>query len=156
MEFGASVIVASSSQTRVDDAIIRLRESGDVSRITGYTVNLRGGAEGVKGVESHMSKFLLEQVKEPFDHFVFTAGDSITLGTIADIDLAKTAEDMHVRYWAPFAACKILKNSGLLKEGGSITLTSGIVTIRPQKGFANAPGESRRVDFHPDADDSWE
>lgn len=88
-----------------------------------------------------MSKFLLEQVKEPFDHFVFTAGDSVSRSPIAELDFNRVAEGMDVRYWAPFAACKILKNSGLLKEGGSITLTSGILVIRPQPGSTVAVGE---------------
>lgn len=136
MEFGASVIVASSSQERVDNAVIRLRESGDASRIAGYTIDLRGGTDGIKGVETRMSKFLLEQVKEPFDHFVFTAGDGLggPPPSLGEIDLEQASDRMHVRYWAPFAACKILQNSGLLREGGSITLTSGVLVIRPQPG----------------------
>lgn len=143
MEFGASVIVASSSQARVDDAITRLKESGDASRIAGYTIDLRGGTDGIKGIESRLTKFFLEQVKEPFDHFVSTAGDSISNLTLANVDLEleQASGGMNVRYWAPFAACKILQNYGLLKEGGSITLISGVRALRPRIGALGAAGE---------------
>lgn len=136
LEFGASVIVASSSQSRVDDAKVRLTESGDASRISGYTIDLRGGTEGIPGIESRMYKFLVEQVKEPFDHFVFTAGDKMHLATIAEVDLVKVNENQDVRYWAPYAAIKIIQKHFLLKEGGSITLTGGVNDIRPHPGWA--------------------
>lgn len=141
LEFGASVIVASSSQTRVDEAIIRLRESGDVSRISGYMINLRRGTYGVGGIEARMSKFLLEQVKDPFDHIVFTAGDIFSVTDIGKADLDSVNRDMDVRYWAPFAACKILRNSRLLRDGGSITFTGGHIALRPEKGTAGAAGK---------------
>lgn len=144
LEFGASVIVASSNQARVDNAIVRLSECGDTSRISGYALDLGGGIDGIKGMESRITKFLLEQVKDPFDHLVFTAGDTSPVATIAGTDLEQANLDMSVRYWAPFAACKILQNNKLLRETGSITFTSGVLVVRPKAGYSGVAGESNR------------
>lgn len=62
------------------------------------------------------------------DHLVFTAGDQLRLGAIAQLDLAEARAAFEVRI---FAALGVLKHAKVRKTG-SITLTSGVAFRRPQ------------------------
>lgn len=116
---GASVSVASSRSERVAEAVARL---GD--RVKGYTVDL-----------SHESavRSLFGQVGA-IDHLVYSAGDSLRTGALADMDLATVRRLFEVRVFGAIAAVK--HAAPYLRPGGSVVLTSGIASLRPQKGWA--------------------
>lgn len=68
-----------------------------------------------------------------FDHLVFTAGESLLVEDIDTIDMLSARQFFTLRYWGAFMAAKY--GSRNIKEGGSITFTSGVAASRPQKGF---------------------
>lgn len=115
---GASVSVVSSRSQRVAEAVAGL---GD--RASGYTVDL-GNEPAVRG--------LFEEVG-PFDHLVYSAGDSLRIGALVDMGLDSVRQVFDVRVFGAIAAVK--HAAPYLRPGGSMVLTSGVASLRPQKGW---------------------
>ncbi|MEK8129641.1 SDR family oxidoreductase [Paenibacillus filicis] len=114
---GASVVVVSSRQDRVDAAISRLPRGTE-----GYAVDLS---------DEEQVRAFFKRIGE-FDHLVFTAGESLSFDTIGEIELAAARQLFDLRYWGAYMAAKY--GSGNIRQGGSITLTSGTAGIRPSAG----------------------
>ena len=115
---GASVVVASSSRQRVDHAAASL---GD--RAEGHVVDL-GDEAAVRG--------LFERLGD-FDHLVYSAGDSLQIGLLADTGLDAMRKAFDIRLFGAIAAVK--HAAPHLRPGGSVVLTGGIAGLRPQKGW---------------------
>jgi NAD(P)-dependent dehydrogenase (short-subunit alcohol dehydrogenase family) len=115
---GASVIIASSQQARVDQALDTLPGAA------GHAVDLTDAA----AVQAFFARI------GAFDHLVFTAGESLQLGSMAttDVDSARRFSDL--RYWGAYIAAKY--GSGSIRAGGSIVFTSGLASQRPHSGWA--------------------
>ena len=60
-----------------------------------------------------------------------TSGDKLYIAAIEDIDLDKTVQAYRVRHLAALAAVKAIKKHDLIREGGSIVLTSGGAFEKP-------------------------
>jgi len=117
---GASVVVGSSSVAKVAAAKERLPEA------EGFAIDVTD--------EASVAAFF-EQVGA-FDHLVFTAGDwaSFGGGPIAKLDVGNAASAFAVRFWG--AATAVKHAARLIREGGSITLTDGMIAHRPRRGAA--------------------
>jgi NAD(P)-dependent dehydrogenase (short-subunit alcohol dehydrogenase family) len=116
---GAMVVIASKNGDRVATAV---RAIG--ANAKGEVANLGSEAE---------TRALFARVG-PFDHLVYTAGESLTLGALEalDIDAAKKAFDVRV-----FGALAAVKHaSPTLRKTGSIVLTHGIAGRRPMAGWS--------------------
>ncbi|MFC0399482.1 SDR family oxidoreductase [Paraburkholderia rhizosphaerae] len=111
---GAEVTIASSSLQRVQDALEQLPKG------------TRGEAVDFTD-EARVSAFF-ERVGA-FDHFVYTAGESLFLQTLAELSIAEARKAFDVRYWGAVTAVK--HAAPHLRPGGSITLTSGVASSRP-------------------------
>jgi NAD(P)-dependent dehydrogenase (short-subunit alcohol dehydrogenase family) len=120
---GASVVVASSNQARVDEALAGLQ--GDAA---GHAVDLLNEA-AVRDFFARVGAF---------DHLVFTAGESLSLGPLVDTALDTARHVFDVRFWGALAAAKY--GAPLMNAGGSIVFTSGIAGARPQSGWALIAG----------------
>jgi len=118
---GARVIIASSSQHRIDSALAELPAGN-----TGYTVDL-SKEDNIKSFFAGIGNF---------DHLLYTAGENLKLSTLNGTDLSRAKDFFTVRYWGALAAVKY--GSPLINEGGSICLTSGIASQRPMSGWALA------------------
>lgn len=126
---GANVVVVSSRQSRVDDALERLGEGSE-----GFAADLSDAG----AVET-----LFRRVG-PFDHLVFTAGDSIRQSAIGETDVDAAKDFFGVRFWGAVTAAKY--GSTLIRKGGSIVLTSSTVPRRPLAGFAIGASISSAVE----------
>lgn len=118
---GAKVVIASSSLSRIDQALKALPESS-----SGYAVDLSKEAN-IRDFFSGIGAF---------DHLVYTAGENLNLQNIADTDLEKARDFFTLRFWGALAAVKY--GAPLIREGGSIGLTSGIASQRPGAGWSLA------------------
>jgi NAD(P)-dependent dehydrogenase (short-subunit alcohol dehydrogenase family) len=118
---GAVVTIVSASASRVDAALSELPEGS-----RGFALDL--------SEETNIQNFFLSI--EKFDHLIYTAGENLTLNTFAETELEQAREFFTVRYWGAFAALKY--GAGLINPGGSISLTSGIASLRPGSGWALA------------------
>jgi NAD(P)-dependent dehydrogenase (short-subunit alcohol dehydrogenase family) len=118
---GAEVVVGSSQTANVEAAS---RKLGD--RASGYRIDVK--------IEPDVAGFF-ERVGA-FDHLVFTAGDwgerGLRQASVSDLERAPAL--FNVRYWGALAAIKHAQP--LIRAGGSITLTNGMIAHRPRKGSA--------------------
>jgi NAD(P)-dependent dehydrogenase (short-subunit alcohol dehydrogenase family) len=118
---GADVVVVSSRQESVDKAVAELPAG-----TTGHAVDLRNEAEVAR----------LFQRIGPFDHLVYTAGEPLTLLTVADMPIVKAREFFGLRFFSVLAAVK--HAAPRIRPGGSITLTTGSAGERPSPGWSVA------------------
>ena len=116
---GAKVAVASSQAAKVDAAAARLGAGA------------RGAIVDVSNEESVAGLF---EALGPFDHLAFTAGDwgGSLFAPTRDLDLAAARAGFTVRFWGALAVAKHACRS--IADGGSITLTGGLLAHRPMKG----------------------
>jgi NAD(P)-dependent dehydrogenase (short-subunit alcohol dehydrogenase family) len=118
---GADIVVASSSQAKVDAARLGL-PAGAVADVVDVTDEQQVAAF-FAGIGS-------------FDHLVYTAGDwgPMAGGRLRDLDLDRAAQVFAVRFWGALSAAKHAHAS--MVPGGSITLTDGLIAHRPRPGAA--------------------
>jgi NAD(P)-dependent dehydrogenase (short-subunit alcohol dehydrogenase family) len=116
---GASVIIASSRRERVDQAL-----KGLPTGVEGHVVDLVS--------ELAIRDFFA--AIDSFDHLVFTAGESLELGAIAQTTIEQAQRFFQLRYWGAFMAAKY--GSPKIKAGGSIVFTSGLAGRRPHTGWS--------------------
>jgi NAD(P)-dependent dehydrogenase (short-subunit alcohol dehydrogenase family) len=114
---GASVVIASSRKTRVDHALAALPAGAE-----GHVLDV-ADADATKNLFARLGGF---------DHLVFTAGETLQLGSLASTDVAMARRAFELRYWGAYIAAKY--GSGSIRAGGSIVFTSGLGGQRPPQG----------------------
>ncbi|SDR09545.1 NAD(P)-dependent dehydrogenase, short-chain alcohol dehydrogenase family [Chryseobacterium soldanellicola] len=120
-EEGANLVIVSSNQERIDDALKNLPKGTE-----GYAIDLS---------KEENIRLLFENIGK-FDHLVYTAGENLNLSSLSETDLQKARDFFTLRYWGAIAAIKYAAPN--MNEGGSINLTSGIANQRPGAGWALA------------------
>jgi len=116
---GATVIIVSSNQQRIDNALKELPAGSK-----GFVADLTDETQ----IQVLFADF------GNFDHLVFTAGDTLQLKNLGDINIVDAKTFFDVRYWGAFTAVKYAVQ--YLNEGGSITLTGGVASLRPDNGWS--------------------
>jgi NAD(P)-dependent dehydrogenase (short-subunit alcohol dehydrogenase family) len=116
---GASVVIASSRKARVDEALATLPPSAK-----GHALDL-AEEQAVKAFFAGLG---------PFDHLVFTAGETLQLGALKETDITVARGFFNLRYWGAYMAAKF--GSGSIRRGGSIVFTSGLAGARPHPGWS--------------------
>jgi NAD(P)-dependent dehydrogenase (short-subunit alcohol dehydrogenase family) len=118
---GAKVVIVSSNAERVKKAA-----DGIGGEAQGYAVDV-SDERAIATLFSNLG---------PFDHLVFTAGDSLHLHDLANTDLQQARRAFELRYWAALAAVQY--GSPYIRKEGSVVLTTGIAGQRPRKGWVIA------------------
>lgn len=118
---GAAVVIASSRQARVEEALRTLPQ-----RAEGHALDL-SDETAVRALFAQLGSF---------DHLVFTAGESLQLELLASTDVEVARRFFGLRYWGAFLAAKY--GSRNIREGGSVVFTSGIAGQRPRLGWSVA------------------
>ena len=118
---GAAVVVASSRSQRVESALAALQ-----GKAQGEVVDL---------ADESQVRALFERLGA-FDHFVYSAGETLHLETLDKIQIDQARGFVNLRFWGAFMAAKY--GSPHIRPGGSITLTNGAAGLRPHKGWTVA------------------
>lgn len=118
---GARVIIVSSNQNRIDQALTELPEG-----CAGYAVDL-SKEENIKNFFDTMGNL---------DHLIYTAAENLTLNNLNETEIDRARQFFNLRFWSALAAVKYA--SPLINAGGSISLTGGIAGARPGKGWSIA------------------
>ena len=116
---GASVVIASRRRTRVDQALATLPADAE-----GQVVDL-ADPDAIQKLFARLGNF---------DHLVFTAGETLRLGSLTSKDVDAARRAFELRYWGAYLAAKY--GSGNIRAGGSIVFTSGTAGRRPRTGWA--------------------
>jgi NAD(P)-dependent dehydrogenase (short-subunit alcohol dehydrogenase family) len=120
-ESGASVVIVSRSEQRVDAALSQLPDNAE-----GYAADLTSDQETAN---------VLRQIGA-FDHLVYTAGENLNLAPLKDTDLLEARGLLETRLWGALSAVKAAHAQ--IRPGGSIVLMSGSASERPQSGWSIA------------------
>lgn len=120
-EEGATVVIVSSNQKKIDAALRALPKDS-----SGFKVDL-SKEQDIESLFTNIGKF---------DHLLYTAGENLNLSSLSSTDLAQAKNFFTVRFWGAIAAIKYA--APFINEGGSISLTSGIASLRPGPGWALA------------------
>ncbi|MBT2623488.1 SDR family oxidoreductase [Chryseobacterium sp. ISL-6] len=126
---GAIVIVVSSTQQKVDEALHLLPKES-----TGFVADL--------GNEKQI-ELLFKKIGE-FDHLIFTAGDTLKFNELTDLNIQEAKQSINLRFWGAIMAVK--HATPLIKKGGSITLTTGALGRKPRKGTAIISGMASAIE----------
>lgn len=118
---GAVVTIASSGKERIDAALAELPDTCE-----GAVLDVRDEAAVAD---------LFARVGE-LDHVVFTAGDRADRRALKELPLDEARRTFDVRLWGAVAVAK--HAAPRIRPGGSITLTTGTIGVRPVPGAALA------------------
>ncbi len=113
---GAIVTIASRSQEKVDAALLKLRGAAK-----GVLLDT-GDAEALEG-------FFAEQ--GAFDHIVCSAAQT-RVAAVRELPLEDAYGSFNSKFWGAYRLARAAK----INEGGSLTLTSGFLSVRPKAGAA--------------------
>ncbi|KAI1781301.1 putative short chain dehydrogenase/ reductase [Hypoxylon cercidicola] len=129
------VVIASSSEAKVNDAIRRLKAASPAGDVSGYTIDLAD-----EDPESRLEKLLADaSAPGPLDHIVYTAGRAEGK-PIAEVDLDSVIRLARVPFFVPVLVAKL--GPKYLRSGytSSITFTSGRVVEKPVPGYSLMSG----------------
>lgn len=139
LSLGAIVTISSSRQSKLENALERLRTS-----VPGSAASVNGQVCDLSDVDSMRSNLegLLKSVTstQPLDHIVFTAGDGIQIRPIAELEVPTIQRMGHVRFFGPMLLGGLAKDYMKLSKTSSITLTSGVNVQKPGKGWTAVAG----------------
>jgi NAD(P)-dependent dehydrogenase (short-subunit alcohol dehydrogenase family) len=120
-EHGASTVIVSRSQARIDAALEQLPTGAE-----GYAADLTS--------EQQVQRMFAEV--GAFDHLVYTAGENLVLSRLEQTDLGDARVFLETRMWGALSAVK--HGQRQIKAGGSIVLMSGSASARPQANWTVA------------------
>ena len=133
LEFGASVIISSSQQSRIDSSINQLLKAYPSARgrIAGYPCDLSSPS-----VEANIEKLLDRCGGPKFDHIVHTAGDQLATLKLEDATLDSIQKAAMVRFNSPLLLAKHAPRYLNPGPASSITLTTGVISRKPNKDWS--------------------
>ena len=131
LESGATVILSSSKQERIDSAISSLLKSypSAESRLSGYACDLSDG----KTIDGNI-KAVFDKVGE-VNHVISSAGDSIKTTPLAESTLESLQQTGMVRFFGAMLITKHAVSHMPKSASSSITFTSGAVAEKPMPGW---------------------
>jgi NAD(P)-dependent dehydrogenase (short-subunit alcohol dehydrogenase family) len=115
---GAAVVVASATERRVESALAALPRNAE-----GHVVDL---------LDPGALTSFFDRIGA-LDHLVFTAGESLQLGAVAETPVEDARRALELRVWGAYDAVRF--GAPRLRPGGSIVLTSGTAGPRPSAGW---------------------
>jgi NAD(P)-dependent dehydrogenase (short-subunit alcohol dehydrogenase family) len=113
------VVIASSRQSSVDRALATLPDT-----VSGYSLDLRD--------EAALGR-LFEDIGD-IDHLIYTAAEPLVMMNLEELDIQAARDFFGLRFFGALAAVKAATPH--IRQGGSITLTSGSAAERPGTGWS--------------------
>lgn len=114
---GASVVVVSSTQKKVNEALSAMPEG-----ITGFIADVG---------DEKQTELLFKKIGE-FDHLIFTAGDKLSFKELSELDIEEAKKSFTIRFWGAIIAAKYA--NPMIRKNGSIILTTGALGRKPREG----------------------
>lgn len=149
-EFGAKVTISGTNQSKVDIKISEMQSNnpaGDTSKLRGFPCDL-GNQDKTEGDLTALFDFATHDGQSKLDHIVFCSGDALSFKPLAELNISYVQALSMVRFTAPAIIAKLLALHGYLNSSpsSSLTLTSGINTARPSKGWTLMAGVGGAVE----------
>ncbi len=144
VEYGATVIVSSSQQSKIDKTLSRLRDSYNSSdRILGHACDL-SGADTLEANLTALLDFATDNGEHKLDSVVSTAGAGAATFPIIEATLEKLSRPSVISLYAPSVLASLIARSPghymPVSRASSITLTGGIAGHKPPPGWSMYAG----------------
>ena len=140
LEFGASVVIASRSDSKVSDAVSKLKQSypDAAGRIRGHKVNLNTQETNVEEELVKLFDFATENGAKKLDHVVETAGDLELRGklNLETVTPELMAQATSVRLVGVVLLAKVAARYLAKSYKSSFTMTSGALVYKPRPGLS--------------------
>ena len=111
---GAAVTIASRSRPKLDAAVQDLGPGTSAAQLD-------------TGDEAAVERFFSEHA--PFDHIVVSAAQTPS-GPVRGLSLEDARRAMESKFWGAYRVARVAR----IAEGGSLTLVSGFLSVRPSAG----------------------
>jgi NAD(P)-dependent dehydrogenase (short-subunit alcohol dehydrogenase family) len=122
---GAEVTIASRNQAKLDAAAADIRKAvGTAAGSALHTAVLDTADEAA--VDAFFAK------AGPFDHVVISAAQTPG-GPVRELPLADAYAAMESKFWGAYRVARGVARAGKISDGGSLTLVSGFLSVRPSK-----------------------
>ncbi|WP_221938470.1 SDR family oxidoreductase [Mycobacterium sp. KBS0706] len=115
-DLGAAVTVASRSQEKIDAAVAAIGAGAE-----GRALDITSDA----AVEAFFADGTV------YDHVVVTAAQT-KVAAVRELPLADAFASMNSKFWGAYRIAR----AAPIRDGGSLTLVTGVLAIRPRKGAA--------------------
>ncbi len=143
-EFGAKVTISGTNQPKIDSKISEMKSNnpaGDVSKLQGLPCDL-ANQEKVEESLKALFDVATKNGQTKLDHIVFCSGDTLSFKPLTEIDISYIETLSLIRFAGPIIISKLCIRHGYLKPSpsSSFTLTSGINTTKPGKGWSVIAG----------------
>jgi NAD(P)-dependent dehydrogenase (short-subunit alcohol dehydrogenase family) len=140
IEHGASVVISSSNQSRIDAAVSSIQAAypSKTSNISGHPVDLGTPAT----LESELDQLFTAAVDKiggddgKLDHVVYTAGDALATVKIQDLTLDFITKAGQIRFFAPLLAAKFVQRHLVPSPTSSYIITTGAVSEKPMPDWS--------------------
>lgn len=141
-EFGATIIISSSTQDKIDSAVHKIEAcdsisnpstNDDVAAVQGFKCNL----DDLGRLETSLGELFdsaTEQGQKKLDHIVYTAGNKVGSLSLADTDTKTITEHGVLRFYVPIIIGKKALAYVNSSPQSSITFTSGVNNVKPVQG----------------------
>jgi NAD(P)-dependent dehydrogenase (short-subunit alcohol dehydrogenase family) len=142
IESGATVIVSSSRQPKIDTTVERIKSSYPdcEARISGHACDLANTETLEQNLEA-LLKFATSEGREKLDHVVFTAGNRFTIRSLVDMTADSIQKLPTVRFVGAILLAKLLVPRYMTSSAeSSITLTGGVNSTKPGAGWGVMAG----------------
>ncbi|KAF5013068.1 hypothetical protein FDECE_895 [Fusarium decemcellulare] len=148
LEHGADVIISSSNQTKIENAVRKLEKHIEAAqlpprKVSGKACDLANPATLEQSVKS-LLEFAAQDGK--LDHVVFTAGDFLTLPSIDSVTLEDISKVGMVRVTGALFIAKHLPAYINQSSRSSLTFTTSTTHWRPRKGWSVLNGTTGGIE----------
>jgi NAD(P)-dependent dehydrogenase (short-subunit alcohol dehydrogenase family) len=140
LQEGARITISSSSSDKISKSVEQLRAdfpSDDVNNIRGYKADLSIKTE-IEGVVDGLLNYAANG--SSIDHIVFTAGNSLSVKSLAECSMDDLDALLVVRFYGAVAVAKYAEKYMKRAKTSSITLTTGAQSYKPSIWAAPAIG----------------
>lgn len=150
VEHGALVTISSSNQTKLDKAVSRLQAHAQAvglspDAITAKTCDL-SQPDALDATVTALLAYSTQNGTNKLDHVVFTAGDGLATGELANVQVAQLQRMNNVRHLGAIILAKHLPAYVHASPRSSLTLTTGTQSRRPVPSFSVIAGNSAGVE----------
>lgn len=133
LEHGATVIISSSQQSRIDAAVARLQKSYPslAAQVSGHACDLSKEADLESNIQTLLASATDDGAKK-LDHVIYTAGDPLAMMKLQDATMERIKQAGMVRFFGPLMVAKHAPAHMNPGPASSIILTTGSVSQKPR------------------------
>lgn len=139
LESGAHITISSSSQTKLDKTVARLKEAfpaqSAAQTITTHVTNLAD----IDNLETNLESLFQAATNAgtlKLNHVLSTAGDNLQIAPITQITPETITKALGVRFIAPTLIAKLIPKYLEQSVSSSFTLTGGSIAHKPSPGWS--------------------